>query len=373
VQSAAPGTTFAFNLGANSTITFTHYITVPNNITFVGSGAVIFDGGGASSLFFVPATFNASFSGFTFQNSPGDGNSGAINSQGHLTVTGCSFLGNQAINVGGAIYSEGQGTVTDSWFYNNYAGNCGGALLGNLHVSNCTFASNSAGNTGGAISAGGAPYSMFIENSTFFSNHAGSAGGAIGGGTATETLRNLTLYGNSSTRGGGIQHDSRGTMTIESSLIAGNTTPFPNVYAPDIYSDAGPATVLNSLIGDPMGTNLVNGVNGNIVGNGTSIGAFPIANLLGPLQFNGGPTQTMALLNFGALTNPARDHGSNPDNLQFDERGSPFSRTVGAGTDIGAFEFGAVPEIPSAYLALIGAASVVSVAIFGSRGVAAEE
>src|SRR5262249_12499909 len=111
VQSAAPGTTFSFNLGANSTITFTHFITVPNNIAFVGNGAVTFDGGGTSSLFFIPATSNVNFSGLTFQNSPGDGNSGAINSQGHLTVTGCSFLGNQAINVGGAIYSEGQGTV----------------------------------------------------------------------------------------------------------------------------------------------------------------------------------------------------------------------------------------------------------------------
>ena len=56
--------------------------------------------------------------------------------------------------------------------------------------------------------------------------------------------------------------------------------------------------------------------------------------LLGPLANNGGPTQTHALLS----GSPAIDTGSNPLALSFDQRGTGFARTVGAQTDIGAFE-----------------------------------
>jgi len=56
--------------------------------------------------------------------------------------------------------------------------------------------------------------------------------------------------------------------------------------------------------------------------------------LLGPLQNNGGPTKTHALL----PGSPAIDHGSNPAGLTFDQRGPGFARSTGAGVDIGAFE-----------------------------------
>ena len=341
VQNAAPGTTFTFNLGSNSTITFISFITIPNDITFVGDNAVTFDGGGKSLLFFIPTTSSGSFSGFTFQNASGtDANSGAIISSGQLTVTNSSFFHNHAVNNGGAID-------------------------GNMHVSNCVFAFNDAGNTGGAVSTGGGPFTMFVENSTFFSNYAGNTGGAVSGGTASETLLNDTIYGNSSLNvGGGVENDSRGTMLIKSSLIAGNTS----FTATADFDANNSATVFNSLVGNPAGNNLANGMNGNVVGNGTSIGAFPIASLLGPLQNNGGPTETMALLNSGMLANPAIDAGSNPDELQFDQRGSPFARQIGAGVDIGAFE--AVPEIPSICLASIGGVSVAMARFVGRRRIA---
>lgn len=60
----------------------------------------------------------------------------------------------------------------------------------------------------------------------------------------------------------------------------------------------------------------------------------PIDPLLAPLAFNGGPTQTMALL----VTSLAIDHGANPLGLLFDQRGVGFARTSGPQTDIGAFE-----------------------------------
>ena len=58
--------------------------------------------------------------------------------------------------------------------------------------------------------------------------------------------------------------------------------------------------------------------------------------LLGPLQNNGGPTETLAL----ASTSPAIDSGDNPLNLTSDQRGFG-PRNVGSTADMGAFEFGA--------------------------------
>ena len=57
--------------------------------------------------------------------------------------------------------------------------------------------------------------------------------------------------------------------------------------------------------------------------------------MLGPLQDNGGPTLTHALLS----GSPALDAGSNDYiNFAYDQRGHGFRRVVGSSADIGAFE-----------------------------------
>src|SRR5690606_708942 len=61
--------------------------------------------------------------------------------------------------------------------------------------------------------------------------------------------------------------------------------------------------------------------------------------MLGPLAFNGGPTQTHALL----AGSPAIDKGSNPAALTTDQRGAPFVRVSGPQADIGAYEKQATP------------------------------
>jgi len=63
--------------------------------------------------------------------------------------------------------------------------------------------------------------------------------------------------------------------------------------------------------------------------------------LLGPLQNNGGPTRTHALL----AGSPAIDAGNNAANVDFDQRGAGFVRIVGASADIGAFEVQTVDVI----------------------------
>jgi hypothetical protein len=70
--------------------------------------------------------------------------------------------------------------------------------------------------------------------------------------------------------------------------------------------------------------------------------------VLGLLANNGGPTLTHALL----VGSPAINTGSNPNALAFDQRGTPFVRTFGAQTDIGAFELQAAAPPPPPVTAL---------------------
>src|SRR5260370_19849276 len=78
-------------------------------------------------------------------------------------------------------------------------------------------------------------------------------------------------------------------------------------------------------------TGLSNGVNGNLVGSAGN----PIDPLLGPLDDNGGPTLTHALM----PGSPAIDAGNNAYATDWDQRGEGFPRIVNDIIDIGAFEY----------------------------------
>lgn len=88
----------------------------------------------------------------------------------------------------------------------------------------------------------------------------------------------------------------------------------------------------NNVIGRGGSGPFVDGVNGNRVGSGDA----PLDAGLKPLGYYGGPVRTVALEPWS----PARDGGSNPDGLSFDQRGEGWPRSVN-GTDAGAFELGA--------------------------------
>jgi hypothetical protein len=95
----------------------------------------------------------------------------------------------------------------------------------------------------------------------------------------------------------------------------------------------------------------------NLIGNstgGTGYSSTDILNvdpLLGTLQDNGGPTQTMALL----PGSPAIDAGDpNPaDPPEWDQRGPGFPRIVNGRIDIGAFEVQATGAPPARDLAAL--------------------
>src|SRR5262245_259917 len=132
------------------------------------------------------------------------------------------------------------------------------------------------------------------------------------------TLMSSTLSGNSvGGFGGGILHQVGGSA-ITNTILAGNTAGFAG---PDLFG------VLTS-----QGHNLIgDGSGGSGFTDTDLVGTDP---LLGPLQDNGGPTFTHALLP-GSL---ALDAGDNTDAPEFDQRGPGFPRTVSGTIDIGAFE-----------------------------------
>ena len=319
------------------------------------SGAQTSGNGGAFNNSGTLAIANSTISG----NSASFG--GGIWNSGTLTVTNSSISGNSATQNGGAIYNNSSGVlnISNSEISGNSASYGGGILTrGNLTISNSKLSANIAndgngkgsgggirnegaltilnstlsGNTaygGGGISNGS---SLNISNSTFFDNSA-TFGGGIENFGGTFSLNNSTLSGNSAIqgvgRGGAIYN--RGVGTISNSTLSGNSAIQPGG---GIYNFTGSTlNIANTIIanstsgGDFAGTAPTISTN-NLVEDGSISGASTGDPLLGPLQDNGGPTLTMALL----AGSPAIDKTAGTGT---DQRG--INRTT---ADIGAYSFG---------------------------------
>jgi hypothetical protein len=302
-------------------------------------------------------------------NGGGGGNGlggGLYADQGSATLSNDTLSGNSA--QGGAGGSAGPFSTNN--YYAGNGGNAGSASGGGLYVAggsatltNDTLSGNSAQGGGGA--AGGS-----VTGGHNHAGNGGNGGNASGGGLdvagGSATLSNDTLSGNSA-QGGGGGHGGHGdtnegnggnggnasggglyivsgsTVALANTLIAQDTLAAGtrgwayglgfgsagSASGPDVSGSVAPSD--HDLVGDGTGSNLTNGVNGDQVGTSAS----PLNPVLGPLQNNGGPTQTMALL----PGSPALDAGSNallPAGLTTDQRG--FARISGAAVDIGAYE-----------------------------------
>jgi hypothetical protein len=311
---------------------------------------------------------------------------GILGDHSILTVSSCAFNGNSAGNGGGGI------------FINAVVG--GSTLI----VSNCSFSGNSASDAGGwgggavynngqasgnaiaqlaisTLSGNSAPYGAGIFNdshssgratftvsaSTLSGNLASGAGAGIynsgeSSGTGTVQIATSTLSGNlANGDGGGIYNDGtssgKATLTVKASTFSGNSAGGGNGGSIRNNGSGGSASVeLGSSIlkAGASGGNIAN-LSGAVSSDGYNLssdgGGGLLINvsdqvntepMLGPLQDNGGPTFTQALL----PGSPAIDKGKNLTGSATDQRG--LLRTMdgpcianasgGDGTDIGAFE-----------------------------------
>jgi hypothetical protein len=208
---------------------------------------------------------------------------------------------------------------------------------GTLTLTNSAVGSNTASgfNTSGIVNYGTAT----LTDSTISGNTAGTAGGLFNTGVAT--LTNVTISGNSAPYGGGIESSGLGTTTLLNVTISGNAATF-GIPGGGIRNAGGTVALKNTIVADNVGGNC----GGNLVSQGhnlssdTSCVSFNAAGdlnstdpKLGPLQNNGGPTFTEALL----PSSPAIDAGDNNGCPSTDQRG--VSRAQGGACDIGAYEF----------------------------------
>ncbi len=294
------------------------------------------------------------------------GYGGGINNHGTLTVNNSSFSSNGASSGGGGIHNySGTLTVSNSALTANSAGKGGGIhSFAPISVSNSRFSANTAAGDGGAIALEGAD--VVVSLSTFSSNSAAFGGGIyiygstleigkstfsantasyFGGGIysdsyATVTVSNSTFSTNSAVHeGGGIR--SQGTVTIINSTLSGNSAGTGG----GIMSTSGvpwlPVTlkntiVANSLAGGNCAGTLLDG-SGNLSYPDTTCPGINADPVLGPLQNNGGPTETMALLPGSAALDAANDAiCAAPPVNNLDQRG--VLRPQGLHCDIGAVE-----------------------------------
>jgi hypothetical protein len=339
IANASSGDTIQFSVPANSTIHLQSPLTLSKDVTIQGPGAgslTIQRDSGASAfrLFTVASGTTATISGLTL--SGGDAGStnpgGAILDQGTLTLTSCTVTGNKAsLGGGGGVYCQGTLTVTDCTFSNNSCGIAlGGAILnqGTATVTGSTFSGNHSGFNGGGIQNAG---TLTVSDSTFSGNLADEDGGGLdAGGTTTVTActfnGNVADNGGKGGSGGGIRLSS-GTLTLDSTLVAGNTNAGTKA-ADDIVGTVATASSFN-LVG--VGTGLKGISNADSNHNQVGTAASPLDPKLGPLQNNSGPTFTMIPAN----GSPAIAAGD-PALAGNDQTGR--ARAIHGRVDVGAFE-----------------------------------
>ena len=233
------------------------------------------------------------------------------------------------------------GNATDAWgggVHLNSSGISNPSNRGALVIRNSLFTNNTAAFHGAAVHAF-SPASIYVSNTTFQGNTAGAnhMGGAIavdGAALGPLTLDHLTVTGNTAGKAGGIGIGTGFDIRLSNSIVAGNTA----ATGPHDMSGNGVAfnstlTASHDIFGglDPAVLTQVQSAGGNIT-------SFPaLAGWLAALTDNGGPTHTRALLN--VANNPALNAGNDAiGGTGTDQRGTGYARTVGAHTDIGAYE-----------------------------------
>ena len=172
----------------------------------------------------------------------------------------------------------------------------------------------------------------------------GGYGGGISGNN--NTITNSTITGNSALRGGGVAGGGNiahttfsnnsaslagGALYLTSPLELGNTILKAGTSGVNIFNNGGSFITHGYNVCSDDGSGFLNGP-------GDQINTDP---MLGPLQDNGGPTFTHALLP-GSPAIDAGDPNFTPPPY-YDQRGPGFVRVFNGRIDVGSFEVQPTP------------------------------
>jgi hypothetical protein len=320
------GGTITFNCGTDPITIFIVDGSIEKDLTIDGGGLVTFTG--YNPFYIISGTVK--FHNVSIANAHGD-TAGGIENHGTLTLDHVTLANNGGGHGygGGGIINDGVLTIEDSTIVENGVGcwydQCGrgGGILnrGELHVANTSISRNYAAGGGGGMYnmgtatienstisenssgcnvyynedgqpvqfcyAGGGIWNsgtVRLINTTVSSNSTGTATGGNGGGidnSGTLFLQNTTIAYNTARSGGGVMNNS--SAIAQNSILAGNTD--SNQQPSDCSGSL--ASVGYNLIGNPGGCTISGDATGDLSN---------VEPLLGPLQDNGGPTLTHALL-----------------------------------------------------------------------------
>jgi hypothetical protein len=337
--------------------------------TFTENAAPNGTGGAIDAIYDTGSSLDLSSCTFSGNTAAGFGLGGAFyGSPGvAVTMTDCIFTANSAHD-GGALFADGPLTLLRCIFTSNSIPTDGiaGAVFNEYptSITRCAFTGNSTGDggEGGALFIGDAT----IRDSLFAGNAVGATKGfqAQGGGIwnfGTLKIQNSTIANNTSgaqSQGAGIYND--GVLVLDNSTISGNAAGASSMGG-GIFneeSDSASVSTANTIIAgnaapagrDIFGTLISRGYNliGNIADNSgaTANDFINVDPLLGPLQDNGGPTATMALLPKSIAIDhgdPFFDSNAFTPPMTTDQRGS--LRVDNGRLDIGSYET-APPHFP---------------------------
>jgi predicted outer membrane repeat protein len=339
------------DIKTQATVTLNQSLFTNNSADF--GGAIYIDGDlGEADL-----TSNDS----TFSGNSASANGGAIYNDQPFAGSAAILLNNSILTDntagenGGAIYNDqGEPTINYSSISGNSAQKYGGGIYNNgfpvtafLYIDSSTLSGNSAQVGGGIYNDGhqGAAH-LHISNSTISGNTASSdsslASRGYGGGLASNgdnarivsvDISNTTFSDNAASHAGGSIYNIGQSDTVFVTLA--NTILKSGPVGGNIFS--------NSTTIESLGYNLSNdNASGFLTGPGDQTNIDP---MLGPLQDNGGPTLTHALLP-GSPAIDAGDPNFAPPPV-YDQRGTGFDRVVNGRLDIGSFEVQTSMPVPS--------------------------
>ena len=308
----------------------------------VGTGAAVTIIEAAGQHTIMGADGNSTISGVTLRNGWAS-SGGALTNFGTLTIESSVLTGNIGAQTAGAVYNVGSLVLRNSVVSSNTVtatvGFAGGILnAGALTIENSTFTGNPSSHVGALSNTGTAE----IYNSTVHANRA--TGGYTGGlhNQGTLTVTNVTVSGNTATEhGAGMMATAGSSLVVVNSTVAGNT----GTGGAGLHLFGGSVRLKNTIVAGNTPANCYIDVSATLTSEGHNLDSGATCSLaatgdlddtdplLGPLQNNGGPTLTHALLPGSSAING----GSNSGCPATDQRG--YSRPMDGTCDIGAFEW----------------------------------
>jgi hypothetical protein len=386
--------TFADGLG---TITVTGQMEVSDTLTITGpSAGQVISGDGQTRILAVitedtPLTLEnlvltdglTTADGANPSCTETDGKGAAVCSRSALHLTRVTIQNSRTLGedaVGGGMYLTNGGTIHDSILRNNQIEgptlDGGGALkcacAGQvLEIHNSLIQGNTVfdeGSRGGGLNLTGA---LALTSSAITNNQSGLSGAALWT-LATVLIENSTISGNRSSLNpitilspsGGVMarnstftdnestdlngefstglliafFSSDFTVRLESLILAGNTAGEGNfLVAPATPGASGEVTVdvVHSLFGDDSAE--INGQNlNNIFSDNPRL--QPLADLGCAVPAGAPGSEQCVPVHAFRAGSPAVNAGSNPEGLEFDQRGAGFPRVNDGQADIGSYE-----------------------------------